>query len=229
MKKQCLKIGHRGAKGLVTENTLASIKKALELGVDGIEVDVHLSQSGQLVVFHDFTLDRMTEGSGEVAMKSLDEIKELKIDAEYDIPTLLEVLDLMDHQCLLNIELKGDRTAFETCKSIQLYVETKGWQFADFIVSSFNHDELQSVHDINKDIPLAVLTESDLNEAIDFARTIHAKAIHPEYQLLDRSTVEHLQNAGFNVNAWTVNAAEDIERMKSYGVDGIISDFPDRL
>lgn len=229
MKIQCLKIGHRGAKGHVAENTLESIRKALEMGVDGIEVDVHLSQSGQLVVFHDFTSDRLTDGKGEVAMKSLDELKELRIGGKYEIPTLVEVLDLIDHQCLLNIELKGDRTAFETCKSILLYVETKGWEFDGFIVSSFNHEELQSVHDINKEIPLAVLADKDLDIAVEFGKTINAKAIHPEYQLIDQSKVEQLQKSGFKVNVWTVNDSEDIKRMKSYGVDGIISDFPDRL
>lgn len=224
-----LKIGHRGAKGYVAENTLESIQKALDLGVDGIEIDVHLCQTGELVVFHDFTLERLTEATGEIAMKSLEALKELKVNGQYRIPTLLEILDLIDKKCLLNIELKGEQTAFETCKSIQLYTETKGWEFNNFIVSSFNHDELQTVFNINKNIPLAVLTESDIDEATSFAEKISAKAIHPNYLLLNKSIVKQLQDQGYKVNAWTVNDVEAIALLKTYGVDGIISDFPDRL
>lgn len=226
---QPLKIGHRGAKGYVAENTLESIQKALDLNVDAIEIDVHLSQTGELVVYHDFTLERLTNGAGEIAMKSLEELKSLKINGQFEIPTLLEVLELIDEKCILNIELKGENTAFETCKSIQLYTETKGWKFEDFIVSSFNNDELQTVYNINKEIPLAVLTEYDLNAAINFAKTINAMAIHPEFQLLNENNVRKIQSLGLKVNPWTVNEVEDMMRMKSYGVDGIISDYPDRL
>ena len=226
---QPLKIGHRGAKGHVAENTLESIQKAMDLGVDGVEIDVHLCQTGQLVVYHDFTLERLTDGNGEIAMKSLDELKSLKIDGEFEIPTLLEVLDLIDKKCMLNIELKGQRTAFEACKSILLYTETKGWNFEDFIVSSFNADELQTVFNINKNIPLAVLTESEIDEALRFAEIIKAKAIHPDYHWLNKNKVKELQNLGYKVNTWTVNEVNDIALMKSLGVDGIISDFPDRL
>ncbi|OBX26774.1 glycerophosphoryl diester phosphodiesterase [Gelidibacter algens] len=229
MKNLPLKIGHRGAKGHVAENTLESIKKALELGVDAIEIDVHLSTTGELVVFHDFTLERLTTDAGEIAMKSLKELKELRINGQFEIPTLLEVLDLIDKKCMLNIELKGLRTAFETCKSIQLYTETKGWNFDGFLVSSFNHEELKTVFNINKNIPLAVLTESDLDMAKNFAQTINAKAIHPVHHLLNKKSVRQLQKLGFEVNTWTVNDIETIQRIKTYGVDGIFSDFPDRL
>lgn len=227
--KKILKIGHRGAKGYIAENTMESIQKALDLGVDGIEIDVHLCQTGELVVFHDLTLNRMTGATGEIAMKSLEELKSLQVNGQFRIPTLLEVLDLIDRKCLLNIELKGERTAFETCKSIQLYTETKDWAFEDFIVSSFNHDELQTVFNINKNIRLAVLTESDIDQTTQFAETIKAKAIHPDYQLLNKNKVQELQNLGYKVNVWTVNEVEAIALMKSFGVDGIISDFPDRL
>ncbi|MBA6153528.1 glycerophosphodiester phosphodiesterase [Gelidibacter maritimus] len=226
---QPLKIGHRGAMGHVAENTLESIEKALDLGVDGIEIDVHLCQTGELVVYHDFTLERLTDGTGEIAMKSLDELKSLKINGQFEIPTLLEVLDLIDKKCMLNIELKGLGTAFEACKSIQLYTEAKGWTFDDFVVSSFNYDELKTVYNINKDIHLAVLTESDIELATNIAQSIKAKAIHPHYFLLDHNEVKYLQNSGYKVNTWTVNAPEAIARLTSYGVDGIISDYPDRL
>ena len=224
-----LKIGHRGAKGYVAENTLESIQKAMDLGVDGIEIDVHLCQTGELVVFHDFTLERLTGTTGEIATKSLNELKMLKVNGQFKIPALLEVLDLIDKKCFLNIELKGQQTATKTCEIIRLYVETRGWHFEDFIVSSFDYDELQTFFNNNKSIPLAVLTESDIDEAVNFAKLIHAKAIHPDYQLLNQNKVNELQGLGYKVNTWTVNEVDDIALMKSYGVDGIISDFPDRI
>ena len=91
-----LKFGHRGAKGYLAENTIESIKKALELGVDGIEIDVHKCKSGELVVFHDFTLDRLTNGTGEIATFTLQELKELFILKQFKIPTLIEVLEVIN-------------------------------------------------------------------------------------------------------------------------------------
>ncbi|TDU42987.1 glycerophosphoryl diester phosphodiesterase [Gelidibacter sediminis] len=223
------RIGHRGAKGHVAENTLESIQKALDLGVDGIEIDVHLCQTGELVVFHDFTLERLTDGFGQIAMKTLEELKALKVNDQFKIPTLLEVLDIINRKCVLNIELKGKQTAFEVCKSIQLYTEVKDWSFEDFIVSSFDFEELVSVSNINKDIPLAVLTEDNLSGALNFAKSISAKAIHPEYHLLTKEGVQEIQDLGFDVNTWTVNNFEDIAMIKSFGVNGIISDFPDYI
>lgn len=229
MKNTLLKIGHRGAKGHIAENTLESIQKALDLGVGAIEIDVHLSKTGELVVFHDFDLERLTSGTGEIAMKSLKELKKLKVDGKFEIPTLLEVLELINKKCVVNIELKGPLTALETCKSIQIYTETKNWNYDDFLVSSFNHEELQTVFNLNKNVPLAVLTESNLETAIKFAQTINAIAIHPEHHLLNKKKVQQLQSLGFKVNTWTVNDSETIALVKTYGVDGIISDFPDRL
>ncbi len=229
MKDAFLKIGHRGAKGYIAENTLESIQKALDFGVDGIEIDVHLCATGELVVFHDLTLDRMTDGTGALSKKSLAELKNLKVKGEYEIPTLEEVLDLIDRQCLINIELKGKHTAFETYKNIQTYIETKNWDYKDFIVSSFQHQELIDVFKMNKNIPLAVLSKASVEEALELAKTVNAKAIHPNYAILTRDNVKLAQDLGYKVNTWTVNDVNAIERMKAYGVNGIISDVSDQL
>ena len=132
-----LKFGHRGAKGHVIENTLESIQKALDLGVDGIEIDVHVCKTGELVVFHDFTLDRITDGTGEIGKFSLSELKQLKVENLHSIPTLTEVLDLIDNKIFINIELKGEHTANPTCAVIKDYVDNKNWTMDHFIVSSF--------------------------------------------------------------------------------------------
>ncbi|MFC5193812.1 glycerophosphodiester phosphodiesterase [Bizionia hallyeonensis] len=221
--------GHRGAKGYLAENTIESIEKALGFNVDGIEIDVHLCVSGELVVFHDFTLDRMTNGTGEVGKQTLEALKNLTVNGGFQVPTLEDVLNLIDKKCILNIELKGKNTAIKTCEMVDNYVRNYGWKYADFIVSSFQHAELEAVFQTNKNIPLAVLTKASVTEAIEFAETIEAKIIHPNYALLTKNNVKLAQNRGFEVNTWTVNDADTILRMKDYGVNGIISDVPDKI
>jgi glycerophosphoryl diester phosphodiesterase len=223
-----LKIGNRGAKGHMAENTLESIKKALALGVDGIDIDVHRCASGQLVVFHDFTLDRMTNGTGEVSKHTLKELKRVVVKGYCQIPTLSEVLAFVDNKCLLNIELKGQDTAKEASRLIQFFIDKKGWEYNKIMVSSFQKDLLETVHKINDKIPLAVLTERNIDTAVNFAKTIKAVAIHVDYTMLTLDIVEELKK-DYKVFAYTVNNLNPIERIKSYGVDGMISDFPDRL
>ena len=224
-----IKIGHRGAKNHVAENTLESIEKALQLGVDGIEIDVHKCASGELVVFHDFTLDRMTNGSGEVSKQSLDALKKLKVEGQFTIPTLEEVLHTINRRCLLNIELKGKHTAIETCHIVTNFIKNQGWALEDFIISSFQHHELKSVFSNNSNFRLGVLTKANVADAMEFANTINAYALHPNFALLTHDNVKTAQKEGYKVITWTANDDATIKRMKSYGVDGIISDNPERL
>lgn len=228
MDNKILKIGHRGAKGHVTENTLESIKKALDLGVDGIEIDVHLCASGELVVFHDYTLDRVTDGTGEISKFKLKELKRIKTKGSFQIPTLAQVLLLVENRCLLNIELRGENTAKEACRLIEFYVKNKGWEYKNIIVSSFQSSLLETVYNINDQILLGVLTDTSLEKAVKFARTIHAFSIHPDHTMLTQENVEQLKEE-FKVFTYTVNNLKPIKRIKSYEVDGIITDFPDRL
>lgn len=215
--------------GYIAENTIKSVIKALEFKVDGIEVDVHKCKSGELVVFHDFTLDRMTNGTGEISQYSLSELKKLKVNDEYEIPTLEEVLNEIDKKCFINIELKGRNTAQKSSEIIEFYIEEKGWSYQDVLVSSFQHEELKTVYNLNKNISLAVLTKASITEAMDFAKTIKAKAIHPNVSLVTAENIKGAQQNGYLVNVWTVNDNKAIKRMNDYQVNGIISDFPDKL
>ena len=224
-----LKIGHRGAKGHLAENTLESIQKALSFGVDAIEIDVHRCKTGELVVIHDFTLDRTTNGSGEVAKKSLTEIKALKVENEFEIPLLTEVLDFIEGKCTINIELKGLNTATATAKIIKKYIVEKNWTYKDFIVSSFQKNELFQMRKLDEKVALGILSKASVTEAIELGKLLKASAIHPSLGIITRDNVKASHKAGFNVNVWTVNEPEDILRMREFGVDGIISDFPDRL
>lgn len=221
--------GHRGAKGYVSENTLVSFQKALDLNVDGIELDVHVCASGELIVFHDFTLDRITNGSGEIHNFSLKELKKLKVDDVFEIPTLEEVLNLVNRKCRVNIELKGHDTAKPTIQLIEKYVQKYNWEMDDFIVSSFQRDELFKVSQLNSNIPLAVLTQASVEQAMEWADEFSAKYIHPHFSLLTEDNCKMATEKGFKINTWTVNDVADIERIKKYKINGIISDFPDRI
>jgi glycerophosphoryl diester phosphodiesterase len=224
-----LKIGHRGAKGHEPENTLISFQKAIDLKVDGIELDVHLSSDGEIIVIHDEKIDRTTNGKGFVNKLSLPELKEFRIENEHEIPTLAEVFDLVNQQCLVNVEIKGKGMMKSVVNLIESYVVNKNWKYEQFLVSSFDWIALLDIHLLNPEIPLGVLTEHDLELAFAFAKFIDAKSVHSYYHLLSKKMTAQMQEEGFQVFAWTVNEHEDIQKIKSFKVDGIISDFPDRI
>lgn len=224
-----LKIAHRGAKAYEPENTLKSFQKALDLNADGIELDVHLSSDGHIIVIHDETIDRTTNGKGLVNTLSLSELKSFLIADQLEIPTLIEVFNLIDKKCLINVELKGPGTASKVVSLIEEYILDKNWNYEHFIISSFEWNMLEEVHNLNSNIAIGVLTEEDVDKALAFGESIKAKAIHPDFQLLNSENTKKIQEKGFLVLPWTVDSEEDIRRVKSYNVDGIISDFPDRI
>ena len=218
-----LKIGHRGAKGYVAENTLESIKKAMLLKVDMIEIDVHLCKTGELVVIHDEELGNTTSGNGVVSDKSLAQIKSFRTREGYQIPTLSEVLELIQDKVILNIELKGEGTAEPVLKCLQKFPESK------ILISSFSFNELMSLRSLSPEIPVAVLTENDLSMSFLQARHLKAFSIHPYYKMVTRDFIADCHRNDIKVYVWTVNKPEKIKKLKSLDVDGIFSDFPDRL
>ncbi|MFT3795060.1 glycerophosphodiester phosphodiesterase [Flavobacterium sp.] len=224
-----LNIGHRGAKGHLPENTLASFQKAIDLGVDGIELDVHLSSDGQIIVIHDETIDRTTNGKGVVKDLTLDVLKTHQIDFQFEIPTLAEVFDLVGRKCLINVELKAGETAGPVVDLIEKYVLEKGWDYSDFLVSSFDWVALEKTRALHKEIPIGVLTSTDLDLAVSFSKVIQAETIHPYFHLLTAEKVKAMQSQNLRVLVWTVNEFADLQQIKSFGVDGIITDFPDRM
>jgi len=224
-----LNIGHRGAKGHVTENTVASFLKAQELGAHGIELDVHACASGELVVIHDFTVDRVTNGTGEVHKLSLEQLKVFNVNGGHTIPTLGEVFETVGKRCFVNIEMKGRHTAQPVSDFIERYVTEKGYAYTNFIVSSFQREELANMSRINPNVPLGILTQASIHQAWEWAVEYNAVALHPHFSLLTKSNVLKAKEAGYKIYTWTVNEPEDIARVKALGVDGIITDFPDRI
>lgn len=224
-----LKIAHRGAKAYEPENTLQAFQKALDLNADGIELDVHLSADGHIIVMHDETIDKMTNGKGDINKYTLAELKSFLIAGKLQIPTLNEVFDLVDKKCFINVELKNAATSKNVISLIEEYINEKGWNYEHFIISSFDWNALTAVQKLNPNIPIGVLTEENIETALAFAENIKAKAIHPDFQLLNKENVEQIQEKGFLVFPWTVNSEEDIQKVKSYKVNGIISDNPDKV
>jgi len=229
MKEEPLIIGHRGAMGHETENTLPSIQKALDLGVDMIEIDVFKIKSGEVVVFHDDKLDRITNAPGSIEDYYITDLNKVIVEGGHKIPLLQEVLKLIDNKVALNIELKGRNTADKVNHIMKYYIEKKKWSPDNFIISSFNWDELKEMRKYNSDVAIAVLTEEDPVEAIPVAKELNAVAINPYFKKLDEEKAEAIHNAGFKIYTWTVNESADIEAMKNVGVDGIITNFPERV
>ncbi|WP_395059917.1 glycerophosphodiester phosphodiesterase [Flavobacterium sp.] len=218
-----IKIGHRGAKGYVAENTLASFQKAIDLIVDGIELDVHLSSNGEIMVIHDETIDRTTNGNGFVKDFTSVELK------QFGIPTLTEVLDLMNHNFFVNIELKSNDSAEKVIDLIEKYVSENNWDYENFMISSFLWANLEIVSQKNKKIKIGVLSEDSIEIALTFAKEVKAFSVNPYFKLLNPENVKLMHNEGFQIHTWTVNSPEDITFVKSLLVDGIISDFPDKI
>ena len=227
--KNIIVIGHRGAKGHIAENTLPSIAKAIELGVDGIEIDVFKCASGELVVFHDKTLENLTNANGYIEDLDLDSIQRIEVLGSYTIPTLNEVMDLIQGKVFVNIELKGNQTAIKTNELLEKYFEKEEWFSEKVLISSFIWEELEQIRKINKEVPIAILTEDDPLDAIPVGLELDAVSINPDYETLNDENIQKIQKNGFKIYPWTVNAPKDIRLLIDKGVDGIITDFPERI
>ncbi|CAM4134262.1 glycerophosphodiester phosphodiesterase [Zobellia nedashkovskayae] len=224
-----LVIGHRGAMGHETENTIASIEKAMELSVDMLEIDVFKIKSGEIVVFHDDNVERLTDGKGEIESYTLSELTALTVKGGHKIPTLQEVLDVMGGKTQLNIELKGRNTATDVNRMIEADVKEGKWRLNDIIISSFEWDELRDMRKLNPDVRIAILIEEDPLDALEVGKELNAEAINPSFKKLTAENNLKIKEAGFKIYPWTVNEPQDILHMKRFGVDGIITNYPERV
>ena len=218
-------IGHRGARGHEPENTLRSVRRALDLGAHGIEIDVWFVD-GELVVIHDATLDRTTSGRGDLSRKSFAELRALDAGQGERIPTLREVFETVDRRAFINIELKGRRTAGPVGALIAEFVEQRGWRYEDFVVSSFHRAELRAMSDPR--IPIALLLTRPTRLSMLSARSVRARFVNPALRYVTRRFVEDAHRRGLRVFVYTVNEPADIARMREWGVDGVFTDYPER-
>jgi glycerophosphoryl diester phosphodiesterase len=218
-----LVIGHRGAAGHAPENTLGSFVRALEIGVGMIELDVHLSADRQLVVIHDDTLERTTDGSGAVGAFTAAQLKEFDAGDGERLSTLDEVFDFVAGRCLINVELKGKGTA----DALIRFLEERNQDGA--LVSSFDWEMLKRCRELAPALRLAPLADELNGAVLEKAGELGAWSVNVSRAGLSREFVDKAHRAGFRVYVYTVNEPDEIENIRGMGVDGIISDYPDRL
>ena len=222
-----LTIAHRGASGHEPENTLAAFEKAIKLGADMIELDVHICKSGEPVVIHDPTLKRTTNGHGRISHKTLKELKTLNAGKNQTIPTLQEALDCIRRRVQVNIELKGPDTAIPVHQVIDEYVHQHQWYYADFLVSSCSEEALRTFHTIQPKVHIGLLISDPQQYPPRIAEELKVYSIHPQYQRMPDQFVAHAHDDGRKVFPYTVNNAQEIVTLYRKGVDGVITDVPD--
>lgn len=224
--------GHRGASGLYPENSMLAFKKAFEQGANAIELDVHRCKTGEMVVIHDETVDRTMNGTGRVADLTLAELKALDGKDGQKIVTLDEVLEMVGGKATVFIEMKGPGNA-EVAKSIHKAVKEQGFSYDQLPVISFDHSrlfllKLRNPH-IQTGLSFSKRTKLERTTMVPLAKTLGASSINPYHVMVDKELVEEAHKAGLSVNPWTVNRPEVMERMHGYGVDAIMTNYPDKL
>jgi glycerophosphoryl diester phosphodiesterase len=215
-------IGHRGAAGLSPENTLPSFRRAWSLGVNAVELDVHAVE-GQLVVIHDETVDRTTNGSGPVAGCTLSELRSLDAGGGWPVPLLREVAAELPARVGLNIELKGRGTAEPAAAFAAENAEI------DLLVSSFDHGELEQFHALAPRVAVAPLFDRWRDAAWAVAERVDARAINLARRAVSAARVNEAAKRGLAVFVYTVNDSAEAIRLIRQGVRGVFTDYPDRI
>jgi len=231
-----LSIAHRGASGITPENTRVAFVKALDLGADMIEFDVQLTRDEVAVIFHDETLDRTTNGSGRVAETDFSVISRLDAGswfgasfAEHEVPTLEEVLGLLSGRVMLNIELKPDARVEQLVRRVVTAV-ARFECFESVVFSSFEVAALRSLRNLVPDARIGVLCQRGaLPGALALAEDLGAISLHPAVTMVDTDLVREAHARRLSVYPWTVNEPGEIALLRALGVDGIFTDYPDRV
>jgi glycerophosphoryl diester phosphodiesterase len=230
-----LRIGHRGAAGVAPENTIASFRRAVALGAQAVELDVQRTKDGHLVVMHDDTVDRTTDGIGRVADLTLAQIRRLDAGswkgtefAGEHVPTLDEVAEALPPEILLFVEIKGGAARAPGIEEDVLRFIARG--AGDRVrASSFDHRVLARLRALDRDIGLGALFECLPADPVALAWGCGATALHPSFGYVVPELVAAAHAKGIEVHTWTVNDPDDIARIRAMRVDGIFSDHPDRL
>ncbi|MGI9324576.1 MAG: glycerophosphodiester phosphodiesterase [Pseudomonadales bacterium] len=214
--------GHRGAAGLIAENTLPSFVRALELGVDGVELDVRLGRE-HLWVMHDATLTRTTGVEGRLEDYDPLALRKLDAGAGASIPHLAEVLELIPSQVQINIELKGPDTAGP------VFELTRALPQSQFLISSFDHQQLQHYRDLGGTARIGILLDKWQSEILATARRLDAWSFNLAHRITTQPRIERIHRWGYKVLVYTVNQLRSARRLQRYGVDGLFTDRPDRI
>lgn len=221
------RIGHRGASGYELENTAKSIQKALELRVDMIELDVRQCATGELVVFHDSTVKRITNGTGAIRKMSWAELKQLRTKDGQTILSLEEALDLLNEHCWINLDIKSRGVAKTLVELLQRRAELKKNKLRQFLISSFNHAELRRIKKLEPSLRIGLLYHRHILNVLKKAKKMGAYSVHFNVHYFSKKLVKALHDEGIKTFVWTVNNPHEAKRLYKLGIDGVISDFPD--
>ena len=230
---------HRGFSGRAPENTLAAFRAAIAAGCDMIELDVHLSRDGQVVVIHDDTLERTTNGRGNVADRTLAALQRLDAGAWFDpafagerIPTLAETLDLARGRIGLNIELKRGKNLPYTLEELAertLTVVRQAGMTAGALFSSFTPAAIDRIRTLAPDLPVALIVDRHWATPAEADGGAGYPALNCRTSVLSGENIRRAHAAGVRIHVWTVNTPRQMARFIALGVDGIITNHPDRL
>ncbi|MBC1738119.1 glycerophosphodiester phosphodiesterase [Listeria seeligeri] len=216
---------HRGSSGTYPENSLPAMKEAINSGADGIELDIHLIQTGELVVMHDEKVERTTNGTGFLKDYTLSELKKLEIGKHFfrktRVPTLEEVFKLVSgSEVMLNIELKTDIFEYEGIEQKVIDL-VNAYPNVKVMYSSFNPATLVRLRQIDSEAKLALITHENLDAVLDLHKQIQLDAVHPPIKAKDNPVLKQIP-----ARYWTVNKDNDIEYFYATNAKGIMTDFP---
>jgi glycerophosphoryl diester phosphodiesterase len=232
-------VAHRGASGHAPENTLAAFRKAVEMGARFIETDLQISRDARIVAIHDTVLDRTTSGHGQVHMKTLEEIRALDAGSWFGsagpdsfagerVPTLDEILVFSREQDInFYLEIKSG-SAWGVEHSVVAAVRNST-AFARVVILSFDPATLDSVYRLDETVMTGFLCEHPSSDLVERAVRLGARQLAPRGDLVTPALVKDAHEAGLQVVTWTINDSDQMRRLIAAGVDGIMTDYPDRL
>jgi glycerophosphoryl diester phosphodiesterase len=214
-------IAHRGASGYEYENSRAAFRRAVMLDADGVELDVHATRDGALVVHHDADLP----GVGPIATMSRDELRQVRIRNGETLPLLEEVLDLLGEHDVW-VEVKSLPAAHDQAL---LDVLDAGPAPGRYAVHSFDHRIIRRLGDARPALARGILLSAYLDDPVGALQSVGATTLWQEWQQVDQELVQAVHAAGCRIVAWTVNEVGDLERLVRLGVDGLCGNYPDRI
>lgn len=217
---------HRGYADVFPENTVAAIEGASRLKSDRIEIDIQPCADGEIIVFHDESLDDLTDEDGQVAETPCETVTQAEVlESNETVPTLAEILDAARPNIMMNIEFKdsGNYSWHEVAeRTVDIASEYPG----DFYVSSFETGALEAVRDIAPTIPVAKIFGTNKEENLEIARELDAEAVTPSLRMLDEDLVETAHEEGRDVNVYTIDNWQEAQHPLALNVDGLIADYP---
>ena len=226
---------HRGASGDAPENTLEAFELAVKAGADGVELDVHICRSGEIVVAHDETVDRVSDGTGRIRDMTLSELKNLHFNRthpEYKdarLPLLSEVFGLLRPTGLgINIELKNSIFDYPDLERRVLEEAGRDFSLDRILFSSFNHHSMLRMKQLAPSVPCGLLYDGVFVRPWEYARSLGVEAIHPHYSevVMPGGECAFAHEAGIRVNTWTVNTPEAIAAVLREDADILITNYP---